>query len=209
MKQKLKNTLIYLIGFPGTGKYTIAKEIIQQADVKLVDNHLINNPLFSIIQTQGVPRLPERIWDNVDKIWEAVLDTMVHISPAEYSFVLTNVLLNDDPGDLRLYNNIKSTAEQRNACFVPVKLTISDVEEHRKRITTEERRDRFKEVNPNSPEKYATRKQILEFEHPNKFILDVTQLPATEAAAKIIQHAITMQSSMEQQKAACSSGGIA
>lgn len=159
MKKELKNTLIYLIGFPGTGKYTIAKEIIQQAEVKLVDNHLINNPLFSIIQTQGVPRLPERIWDNVDKVWAAVLDTMVHISPPEYSFVLTNVLLNDDPGDLRLYNNIKSTAEQRSACFVPVKLTISDVEEHRKRITTEERRDRFKEVNPNGPEKYATRKK--------------------------------------------------
>lgn len=204
MKPELKNTLIYLIGFPGTGKYTVAKEIIQQADVKLVDNHLINNPLFSIIQTQGVPRLPVRIWDNVGKIWEAVLDTMVHISPPEYSFVLTNVLLNDDPDDLRQYNNIKLTAEQRNACFVPVKLTISDVEEHKKRIATEDRRQRFKEVNPNSPEVYASRKQILEFDHPNKFVLDVAQISAADAASQIIQHAVKRRALVTLEQASCS-----
>lgn len=46
----MKNTIIYLLGFPGTGKYTIAKEICKQADFKLVDNHLINNPLFTLIE---------------------------------------------------------------------------------------------------------------------------------------------------------------
>lgn len=36
---------LYLIGFAGTGKYTIAKELAK-VGYKLVDNHLINNSIF-------------------------------------------------------------------------------------------------------------------------------------------------------------------
>ena len=96
--KNIENTIIYLLGFPGTGKYTIAREICaQQANFKLVDNHLINIPLFSLIENDGKTPLPPRIWDNVGKIWEAVLDTIIHIAPANYSFVLTNAL--SDQGD--------------------------------------------------------------------------------------------------------------
>lgn len=30
---------LYLIGFAGSGKYTIAKEIVKSTDYKIVDNH--------------------------------------------------------------------------------------------------------------------------------------------------------------------------
>lgn len=39
---------LYLIGFAGTGEYTIAKEIANHG-YKVVDNHLINNPIFSLL----------------------------------------------------------------------------------------------------------------------------------------------------------------
>jgi hypothetical protein len=38
----LRNTIIYLIGIPAVGKYTIAKEIGRMAGAKVVDNQLIN-----------------------------------------------------------------------------------------------------------------------------------------------------------------------
>ena len=38
-KHDLQNTLIYLIGYSGTGKYTIAKEISRRLKVVIIDNH--------------------------------------------------------------------------------------------------------------------------------------------------------------------------
>lgn len=67
---KLENTIIHLIGFPGTGKYTIACEITKLADIRLVDNHLINNIVLSIIPTDGITPLPVRVWENMSRIWD-------------------------------------------------------------------------------------------------------------------------------------------
>ncbi|MCD8491927.1 MAG: hypothetical protein LRY51_08510 [Geovibrio sp.] len=103
----MKNTIIYLLGFPGTGKYTIAKEICAQADVRLVDNHLVNNPLFSLIWQDGTTPLPPRIWDNIGKVWEAVLDTIVHISAPDTSFVLTNALTDQGGVDRGWYERVQ------------------------------------------------------------------------------------------------------
>jgi shikimate kinase len=44
-EKQMRNTMIYLIGFAGAGKFTIAKEICKSAEARLVDNHLINNPI--------------------------------------------------------------------------------------------------------------------------------------------------------------------
>jgi len=46
----MAGNIVHLIGFPGVGKLTIAKEIVRQrSDFVLVDNHLINNPVFSVV----------------------------------------------------------------------------------------------------------------------------------------------------------------
>ncbi|MCC8400282.1 MAG: hypothetical protein LN563_06965 [Rickettsia endosymbiont of Platyusa sonomae] len=53
--------IIYLIGKPGTGKYTIAKEIAR-AGYSICDNQHINNPIFSLLNYDGltpIPRLPQ------------------------------------------------------------------------------------------------------------------------------------------------------
>ena len=60
----MQNTIIYLIGFAGTGKYTIAKEICRLTNARLVDNHLINNPVFSLIRADGKTLLPESVWEK-------------------------------------------------------------------------------------------------------------------------------------------------
>lgn len=184
----MKNTIIYLLGFPGTGKYTIAKEICKQADFKLVDNHLINIPLFTLIENDGKTLLPHRIWDNIGRIWEAVMDTIVHISPPHYSFVLTNALTEQGQGDRAWFERVKGTAEQKKALFVPVRLSCS-VEEMEKRIVQPERKIRMKEINPESPKRNAENYTVLTTDHPNLLNLDVTSLTPQEAAATILNHA--------------------
>jgi hypothetical protein len=192
MEGGLQNTLIYLVGFPGTGKYTIAQEIVNKADFRLIDNHLINNPVFSVIRLDGKTPISARAWDNTLKIWEAVADTIVHVSPPEYSFVLTNALIEGDAGDLQHYKRIEELAAQRRARFIPVRLLISDVEEHSRRITAPDRAVRFKENHPQSAAKYALSKGVLQVDHPQALTLDVTSLAAADAAEKILSYAASV-----------------
>ena len=146
--------MIYLLGYPGTGKYTIGKEICRlNPRFRLVDNHLINNPIFSIINADGITPLPVNVWENVEKIWHIVFDTMVNVSPPDFNFVLTNVLF-DSEGDKAWFEQMESVARGRNAKFVPVVLRIS-VEEHQKRIGNKDRKLRMKETDPKSPQRYA------------------------------------------------------
>ncbi len=185
----MKNTIIYLIGFPGSGKYTIAKEICRLApNIRLVDSHLINNPLFSLIPLDGKTKIPRRVWDNLGKIWDAVIDVMIHVSPLEFSFVLTNYLSQNNPNDVAWFEEVKAMTEARKALFIPVLLTI-DQEEHKKRIVRSERKDRYKETNPDAPIRYATNDCLINIAHSNLLELDVTGLNPEEAAKKIILHA--------------------
>ncbi len=186
-----ENHILYLIGYPGTGKYTVAKEFhAQLPHFKLVDNHLINNVLFPLIHADGVTPLPPRIWDNVSKIWAAVVDTMIHLSPVDYSFILTNHLSTSSE-DVAWFNEICRVAEARQAVLVPVTLTIS-VESHKERIVSDERRARFKETDPAGPEKYAQLQNLLIPDHPNSLVLDISTLSPAESVATIRTHMLSL-----------------
>lgn len=187
MESGLQNTLIYLVGFPGTGKYAIAQEIVAKADVRLVDNHLINNPIFSVIGDYGWTQQRDLIFKHVARIWEVVLDALVHISTPTDSFVLTNHLQEGDEFDRRHYERIRNTAELRKATFVPVRLVLSDVEEHVRRITTPARKLRHKLISAEAPQEYASL-DVLKMDHANTLTLDVTKLSAAEAADSVLAH---------------------
>ena len=181
------STMIYLLGYPGTGKFTIGKEICRlNPYFRLVDNHLINNPIFSIIKADGVTPLPVNVWENVEKIWRVVLDTMVNVSPSDFSFVLTNVLF-DGEGDKAWFEKMAQVAMARNAKFVPVLLRIS-VEEHEKRIDQPDRKLRMKETDPASPKRYALLDNIYVPNHGNLLTLDVSNMSAEEAAVTILNY---------------------
>ena len=59
----LGNAVVYLLGPYGVGKLTIAKELCAETAAILVDNHLINNPILSVIGADGVTPLPAQTWD--------------------------------------------------------------------------------------------------------------------------------------------------
>jgi MoxR-like ATPase len=50
---QLHNTIIYLIGIPAVGKYTVARAIGRLTGAKVVDNQLINLPVFSVLGYDG------------------------------------------------------------------------------------------------------------------------------------------------------------
>lgn len=82
-------TIIYLIGKPGTGKYTIAKELAKNGYI-ICDNQLINNPIFALLQYDGFKDIPEFAWEIIGKIRTNIFDFITR-EPSN-NYVLTNVL---------------------------------------------------------------------------------------------------------------------
>jgi shikimate kinase len=184
----MRNTIVYLVGFPGTGKYTIAKAICALTDARLVDNHLINNPVFSVIPTGGPSPLPQAVWGKTWAIRRVVLDVIRDISPPDFSFVFTNQLVEGDPVDARWFAEIVDLASQRHSTFIPVRL-ICEESELCRRVSTVDRKTRFKTTDPEKARNIARTHEVLQVKHHNALTLDVTALSASESAEAILQHA--------------------
>lgn len=90
--------LFLLIGFSGTGKLSVAKTlrdrlVARGEQVRLVDNHYINNPIFQLIDVDGVRALPSGTWDRVGEVRDVVVRTIETLSPKNWSFIFTRQTL--------------------------------------------------------------------------------------------------------------------
>ena len=102
----LSPAIIHLIGHPAVGKYTVAKALVAAAAdsgerVVLMDNHATGNLILSILDLEGVDPIPDEVWDRVGEVREVVYRTVADMSPPDWSFVFTNVLVADDLGRSR------------------------------------------------------------------------------------------------------------
>ncbi|MFY9589609.1 hypothetical protein [Rickettsia endosymbiont of Halotydeus destructor] len=176
--------IIYLIGKPGTGKYTIAKELAKH-DYIICDNQLINNPVFALLKYDGFKDIPEFAWEIIRKIRNNIFEFIT--KEPENSYVLTNVL-NEDEGDHKLFKQVENMALQRSSLFVPVKLLISEAE-NKKRVANSERAVRYKSL------KIEENMELINISHPHLLELDVSDLSPFEAAKKILEHVIVFRKS--------------
>lgn len=186
--------VIYLIGIPGVGKYTIAREIARLTGAKLVDNQLINTPVFSLIGYDGKDSFPfpEGAWVEIEKIRDAVLTTIRDFCSPDDSFVFTNVLDANTEGDEALFRRIEQLALDRGASFVPVWLTCS-AEVLRERKDSPDRRERFKDTDVSNIERYIEDFEVLKPPHPNALTLDTSEEGHKDLALRIIEHVQKVQ----------------
>ncbi|HEX8071597.1 MAG TPA: hypothetical protein VF546_16705 [Pyrinomonadaceae bacterium] len=186
---RLRNTIIYLIGVPAVGKYTVAREIGRLAGAKVVDNQLINTPVFSVLGYDGTDAFPfpPGAWAQIAKIQRAVLNVIRDFCPPDDSFVFTNVLGARDPGDLACYRRIERLARQRQAGFFPVWLTCAAAE-LRRRKNTPERRARLKDIDLTNINRWLREFEVLRLPHPNALNLDTSHTAPAQTARRILAH---------------------
>jgi hypothetical protein len=184
--------IVHVVGYPGVGKYTVARALADLASVDgsrivLVDNHLTSNVIFSVLPVDGVAPLPATVWDRVQEVRDAVLRTIEELSPPEWSFVFTNVLTEGVPGDERVVDRLIELASRRRSRYVPVRLSCR-TDELLARVTRPDRRARQKWVDPVGVRAFTETSAVLDIDHPARLDIDVTSLPAREAAARILEH---------------------
>ena len=176
-----QSIIIYLTGKPGVGKYTIALALSKKYDFIICDNQLINNPIFELLQYDGYAKIPDFAWDSIAKIRTEILDFLTKVPVNNY--VLTNCLA-ETQEDRKMYEQVEGMANSRGSLFIPVKLEISK-DEHLKRLTKPERRNRWKSIDPQDAEDNGP---LLSIAHPNLLILEISDLKPEVAAQEIIKH---------------------
>lgn len=176
-----------LLGYPGTGKYTIAKELVRQAVtagsvVRLVDNHTASNIVFDLIaESDGRSALPEGIVKRVREINYAVLRTIAELSPTNWSFVLTHHLV-DTPEIHAYLADLESVATGRGGALLVVVLSCSR-EALIERVVRADRWERNKLVDPERALEIAERGML---DPPGALHLDITDSTPSETAAAIL-----------------------
>lgn len=181
----MNGVIIYLFGFAGCGKLTIARAIQSQLDCILVDNHRINNVIFSLIDPDGKSRLPSRVWKNVAMVRAAVFDTIRHLAKPGRNFIFTNELLQGDEGARKVFVDIAELAKERQALFLPVRLLISP-EALAHRVVSPGRAENFKETNPQAALDKAREREVFKPDRFPYIELDITALTPQEAAEQIL-----------------------
>lgn len=186
---KLRNTIIYLIGIPAVGKYTVAKELGRMTGAKVVDNQLINTPVFSVVGYDGTDAFPfpRGAWAQIGKIHLAVLAVIRDFCPPDASFVFTNTLDAREPLDRAWFRRVERLAKQRKAAFFPVWLTC-EAAVIRQRKDTPDRRARLKDIDLTNISKWSEEVEVLRVPHPNALTLDTSHSEPGQTARRILEH---------------------
>ncbi|MFN3513216.1 MAG: AAA family ATPase [Phenylobacterium sp.] len=180
----MKNVIVYLVGPPGVGKYTVGKLVAERLSAKLLDNHFWSNPIFEVVEPDGRP-LPAGVWDRTNDVLSAVLETVARFGPAERNYVFTHAV--SDPGghplDWTIAGQILWTAERRRASLLVVRLACSE-EQLRDRISSDERGRRFKTTDAEKAQSLASLAPF-PINHDWVLDLDTSDLGAAETADRI------------------------
>jgi hypothetical protein len=185
MNKSMESTIMLLIGFAGTGKYTIGRELCERTGATLIDNHLINNPVFKVVNADGVTPLPPGVWDKVTEIRETVYESIRELSPPEMSFVFTMELRESNPADHGAFWDLDQLAADRKSRFVPIRM-ICSVEELCRRVVDPARGAMLKDISPENARRKLAEDSVLNVPHPNLRTLDVTKRTASGSVDAIL-----------------------
>ena len=169
--------LIFLHGLPGVGKLTVARELSKLTGFKVFHNHLTVDLVLSVFEfgSRQFVELREKIWLEV---FSRAVDVKVPGLIFTFAFEKT---VSDN-----FIQNVRSIVESDGGEVLFVRLECSQ-EEIEKRLTDRSRKPFGKLT---SVQLFHELSESGVFIHPevpqDRMVLDTTQLPASEAASRIV-----------------------
>lgn len=178
----MKTTLIYLIGFPGSGKLTITKELCKIIDAVRVDNNLFNNIIFDIATLRNTD-VPDDLWNNILTVRKGLLAILAVCYEKSKHYIFTNELVKGEEHDQEVFNSVVDFSEKTGMKILFVVLHCSK-EELARRIQSQGRHGKI--TNPQYVKNIELKGKEL-FVPPGALEIDNSDLSAEEVAEKIVQ----------------------
>lgn len=174
-----------LLGFPGTGKYTVAKEIVSQLQSRgepaaLLDNHATANLVWSLVPEAR--RFEPEVMGTINELRRVLIEGAAQITGPEHSLVFTNFIPARAPGSV--IDPHRNLAQSLGRPLIAVVLTC-DPEEVLRRVPNVDRAARLKLVDVGIARRIMGGGQSLP-DWPELVHLDSTGLTAEETAARIV-----------------------
>jgi hypothetical protein len=184
--------IIHLIGHPAVGKYTVAKALVHAADaaghhVVLMDNHATGNVILPLLDLSGLPSIPDEVWDRVGEVREVVYRTITDMSPAEWSYVFTNVLVADDPREQIALHRVAKLANDSGRAYLPVRLTCQ-IDVHLTRVASPERGLRHKWTDVDAVDRFLRSHDVIDLSAYDAPDIDTTDQSAEQSAKAILAY---------------------
>ncbi|MGO6725196.1 AAA family ATPase [Rhizobium ruizarguesonis] len=183
------SAFVLLLGFPGVGKLTIARELSSLISAKIVDNHWFNNPILRLLDEEGTAPLPKGVWEYTARVRQAVLDAITVYSGPSANFIFTHAGVEGDERSARTYQQFVDAATQGAAVFVPVRLLCAE-EELARRVSSPARRNHLKTADVETSRSRSQQAVVLDIPHQHALTLDVTFRSPLESAAAIRDHVV-------------------
>jgi adenylate kinase family enzyme len=182
-----ENALVYLFGYPGVGKNTIAQIIERSSSYVAIQNHLISNAFRHVIAKQPASdytKIEPLVKHHTMKAWLNFLDFIDAATPQQ-GLIFTSVLY-DHPDSIQYFEYIRNWALGHKRPFVPVRLTCSR-EEILRRAQSVNRNAEFKLTDPKILSDIMD-KNVLLTPTGDFLDLDITTISAVESAQKILAY---------------------
>ncbi|GFQ94388.1 uncharacterized protein TNCT_8801 [Trichonephila clavata] len=176
-------TLIYLIGFPGSGKFTTAKELCKIIDAVIVSNNLFNNIIFDVVKLQDA-EVPDDLWEKIFAVRENMLAILEKHYIKSKHYIFTNELIEGDSYDQKLYNSVVNLSKKMGVKIFPVVLHCNN-EELVRRVQSEERHQENKITDSDFAMKKIEGKRL--FIPEGTLEIGNSNLSAKEVAKKIVE----------------------
>ena len=181
-----------LLGFPGTGKFTIAKALVEEIAsrggvARLVDSHYVNNPIFGVINQDGMTPLPNAVWPLIRDVRAAILTAIEEIAPPDWTFVFTNFVTaaRMAPDIQEYFDRLDGIAKARGSRLRVTRLTC-EAEENCRRVVGEDRVRRMKSTNADWIARLHREEALCDPPDFDSVTLDVTGITPEQAAREIL-----------------------
>lgn len=175
-----------LLAYPGTGKLTIAKEIVKKLDARgepcaRLDNHATHNLVWQLIPEHR--RFDPPVLAKVMELRRVLLEAAADLTSEAHSIVFTSFLPPDrDPTIIDAHRDLASALGKT---LVAVELTL-DPDEVLRRVGNPDRLANLKLADPTIARQVIDRGQTLPTHWPELRQLPIDGLTAGEAADRII-----------------------
>ena len=151
-----------------------------------LDNHLTGDVILSVIDPT-LHAIPADVWSRVEDVRELMYQAIIEYSPADWSFVVTNVVRDGDEREERTVSRVKQLADERGCRHLAVRV-VCDREVVLERVTAPDRFTRHKWTDRDGVGRYIDDVDMYDVSAYEWIEVDTTHQSPEKSANAILDH---------------------